>query len=684
MSLLSREQFVNTLEQLLHGDLGIDSTIEQADGALQIPLREHPSYVEPIKVARHISTIQSLRSDFLLDGTSREFDPSLVKVATVFTQLFQEHATGMIVLRDSDQTIEKRIAISFGQPIANTSSLLDESFGSFLTQRNILSVAEAKNCAQSAAKHGSSLSATLLREGYIDADKLLTLISEHQRLMMVSALCWSPASITFYPNERCSSLEPIADVPFMHLLRKSIWRPGFNDKLTQREQLSPILKARGELTLRGPLKGISHQLNAHENEIIRAAEQKKSPFELSTLWAESAQNDSDALEKSLFLLLHMGIIDLQGPFEPNLDVPGFGKLQTKTKSDIENLEGRHRALKEAIVALENDRPRNAIKLLEPFVQTETPSVDALAYIAVAMIQSNGGRSSRKTHEFATRALRMGDKHPLAHAIMSRVSELENHEAMRARHANLAIELAGDNHPRLQEVYFILDADQRAKRAALNETRDPLPLLLLAATLFAAIFYLSNILGMGENEYFYYVDDPFWWIRRVSLLLIGWIGISALKRESMVDTVLRLFQSTHPIFLLYGLGIGLVVGYFSPVQRVEEIGAIVLGMTLFHVLAEEIFFRGLVFDGIREKVEDIKITIVLSALIFGFYHLTYWNFFFETAFHMKFYWCFLIMIFAGIPYAWLRARSRSIWPPVVCHFVVNGLMMLRSVVDKGLF
>ena len=234
-----------------------------------------------------------------------------------------------------------------------------------------------------------------------------------------------------------------------------------------------------------------------------------------------------------------------------------------------------------------------------------------------MIQSNGGRSSRKTHEFATRALRIGDKHPLAHAIMSRVSELENHEAMRARHANLAIELAGDNHPRLQEVYFILDADQRAKRVALNETRDPLPLLLLAATLFAAIFYLSNILGMGENEYFYYVDDPFWWIRRGSLLLIGWIGISALKRESMADTLLRLFQSTHPIFLTLRFRNRAGCGYFSPVQRVEEIGAIVLGMTLFHVLAEEVFFRGLVFDGIREKVEDIKITIVLSALSSGF-------------------------------------------------------------------
>ena len=195
----------------------------------------------------------------------------------------------------------------------------------------------------------------------------------------------------------------------------------------------------------------------------------------------------------------MGIIDLQGPFEPNLDVPGFGKLQTKTKSDIENLEGRHRALKEAIVALENDRPRNAIKLLEPFVQTETPSVDALAYIAVAMIQSNGGRSSRKTHEFATRALRMGDKHPLAHAIMSRVSELENHEAMRARHANLAIELAGDNHPRLQEVYFILDADQRAKRVALNETRDPLPLLLSQPHSSLRFFILAIFWGWAKTS-----------------------------------------------------------------------------------------------------------------------------------------------------------------------------------------
>ena len=160
------------------------------------------------------------------------------------------------------------------------------------------------------------LSATLLREGYIDADKLLTLISEHRRLMMVSALCWSPTSITFYPNERCSSLEPIADVPFMHLLRKSIWRPGFNDKLTQREQLSPILKARGELTLRGHSRESVTNSMRTKTKLFVPPNKKKSPFELSTLWAESAQNDSDALEKSLFLLLHMGIIDLQGPFEP--------------------------------------------------------------------------------------------------------------------------------------------------------------------------------------------------------------------------------------------------------------------------------------------------------------------------------------------------------------------------------
>ena len=683
MSLLSRDQFVSTLEQLLDGNLGVDSTIEQADGALQIPLREHPSYLEPIKVARHVSTIQALRSEVLLSGTPREFDPSHINVATVFANLFREHATGVVVLRDSDESIEKRIAISFGQPIATTSSLLDESFASFLTQRKLLSISEAKKCAQSCAKHGCSLASVLIREGYMDSEKLLTLIGEHQRLMMVSALCWSPTTVHFYPDELASKLEPIADIPFMHLLRKSIWRPGFEDGVSMREQVAPILKARGQLKLGTPLKGMAHQLNAHENEIIRAAKLEKSPSELDAIWRGDESLDSQALEKSLFLLLHLGLVKLEGPFQPNLEVPGFGQVQTKIKTELKNLEGRHRILKDAIVALENDRPRDAINLLEPFVKTETPSVDALAYIAVAMIQANGGRSSRKTHEFATRALRLGDQNPLAHAIMSRVSDLEGHEALRTRHSNLAIELAGDNHPRLQEVYFVLDAEQRAKRAALRDARDPLPILLLAATLVAAIFYMGNIIGLGEQEYFYQIEDPFWWTRRVVLLLMGIVGASILKRESMTDSIARYFRPNHPIFFLYAIGIGLVVGYFSPIQRVEGIAVAILGMTVIHVLAEEVFFRGLIFDGIRDRVEDINLTIFLSAAIFGFYHITYWNFFFETTFLMKFYWCFLIMIFAGIPYAWLRARSRSLWAPFACHLVVNGFMMVRSILEQGL-
>ena len=107
------------------------------------------------------------------------------------------------------------------------------------------------------------------------------------------------------------------------------------------------------------------------------------------------------------------------------------------------------------------------------------------------------------------------------------------------------------------------------------------------------------------------------------------------------------------------------------------------MTVVHVLAEEIFFRGLIFDGIKARFEDVNITIFLSAAVFGFYHITYWNFFFETAFIMKFYWCFLIMIFAGIPYAWLRSRSRSLWAPFACHLAVNGFMMFRSLFAQGL-
>ena len=680
MNLLSRDQFVNTLEQLLSGDLGLGSTIEQADGALQIPLREHPSYAEPIKVARQISTIQALRSSHLLTSSPREFDTTVMNVASVLTRLFRDHATGVLVIRGKDSTVEKRIALSLGQPIASTSSLLDESFGSFLTQRNVLSLEEAKTCAQSTAKHGSSLCSTLIREGYLDAERFMQLVGEHQRLLMVSALCWSPEHMVFHSHESCTKLEPIADIPFMHLLRKSIWRPGLEAINTLKQQVDPIMKARGQLKVNGPLKGVGHQLNAHENAILKSAEEGLSPYELQTQWDERPPEDAEALRKSLFLLLHMGVLDLTGPFEPNLDVPGFGQLQAQAKADLATLSGRHRALKDAIVALESDRPRSAIKLLEPFVQGEVPSVDAIAYIAIAMIQSNGGKSSRKTHEFAAKALRLGDKNPLAHAIMSRVADLEGHEALRARHADLALELAADNHPRLQEVYFILDAEQRAKHAALKDAREPLPLLLLATILVAALFYLANIIGLGEQEYFYRVDDSFWWLRRLSLLGIGLLGVSVLKRESIVDSIQRLFQGTHPIFLVYGLGIGLVVGYFSPLQRVDEIAVAVLGMTIVHVVAEEVFFRGLIFDGLRSQVEDLNMTIFLSAVIFGFYHLTYWNFFFETAFQMKFYWCFLIAVFAGIPYAWLRARSRSLWAPITCHLAVNGFMMTASLIN----
>ena len=201
---------------------------------------------------------------------------------------------------------------------------------------------------------------------------------------MVSALCWSPASITFYPNERCSSLEPIADVPFMHLLRKSIWRPGLTINLLSANSSHTDSKSTRRTHLAGATQGNQSPTQCARKRNYSCRRTKVTFRALDSL-GRISPNDSDALEKVFFSCS----IWVSSICRVRLSQISMYPDLSSNKDQKRHRESRRTAsgTKEAIVALENDRPRNAIKLLEPFVQTETPSVDALAYIAVAMIQS---------------------------------------------------------------------------------------------------------------------------------------------------------------------------------------------------------------------------------------------------------------------------------------------------------
>jgi uncharacterized protein len=73
--------------------------------------------------------------------------------------------------------------------------------------------------------------------------------------------------------------------------------------------------------------------------------------------------------------------------------------------------------------------------------------------------------------------------------------------------------------------------------------------------------------------------------------------------------------------------------------------------------EEIFFRGFVFQGLRNGM-PVGWAIVFSALLFGVAHADPGS--------------FAVLFIIGIALAFLRWRTKSIWPGMILHMLNNGI------------
>ena len=73
--------------------------------------------------------------------------------------------------------------------------------------------------------------------------------------------------------------------------------------------------------------------------------------------------------------------------------------------------------------------------------------------------------------------------------------------------------------------------------------------------------------------------------------------------------------------------------------------------------EEIFFRGFVFQGLRNGM-TVGWAIVFSALLFGVAHADPGS--------------FAVLFTIGIALAFLRWRTKSIWPGMILHMLNNGI------------
>jgi uncharacterized protein len=87
--------------------------------------------------------------------------------------------------------------------------------------------------------------------------------------------------------------------------------------------------------------------------------------------------------------------------------------------------------------------------------------------------------------------------------------------------------------------------------------------------------------------------------------------------------------------------------------------VIVGVILAPVL-EELFFRGFLFKGLREKY-GWKAALVISSVIFSVFHL-------QVA-------TLLPMFLLGGLFAYLYQRTESVFPGMIMHFLVNAFGMI---------
>lgn len=79
------------------------------------------------------------------------------------------------------------------------------------------------------------------------------------------------------------------------------------------------------------------------------------------------------------------------------------------------------------------------------------------------------------------------------------------------------------------------------------------------------------------------------------------------------------------------------------------------------IVEELFFRGYLLDKMRVQHSDI-FTILITGSLFGLIHWSPYDF-----------WNLSPILFTGIGgvlYAWLRIKTGSVWPSIICHSIWN--------------
>jgi len=148
-------------------------------------------------------------------------------------------------------------------------------------------------------------------------------------------------------------------------------------------------------------------------------------------------------------------------------------------------------------------------------------------------------------------------------------------------------------------------------------------------------------------------------RSLVLVVILFIAILAIDNlYQYVITVLHLNVQTNDQVLLQRSKIAPISTY-----------ATLLAAVFVAPFCEEIFFRGFVFPGLSEAM-PVGWAIVSSSLLFALAHADLGS--------------FAVLFIIGLALAFLRWRTKSLWPSIFLHFLNNGLgALLIILVMQGI-
>ncbi len=181
---------------------------------------------------------------------------------------------------------------------------------------------------------------------------------------------------------------------------------------------------------------------------------------------------------------------------------------------------------------------------------------------------------------------------------------------------------------------------------------------------------------------------------VSYVIMGGIILALVDYEDKIEYLRSLFAFPNISRLKFGglvaliliLDLILVEGYsiiYDSIGSLPEGGElffdansansplililIFISLAISAPLIEELIFRGYILDSLRTNYSDL-FSIFTSGILFGFMHWDpLFGFFdiYQTG----------AATIGGFLYGWLRIKTGSLWPSIICHSIWNGTIFL---------